>query len=157
MAQLHSISVNGVVYELPTINQLSGQLQSLAQAMENTGITAQEMTNAIIRMNEALSRLEYHANEITAIKDDLHDLKYETENIQSGLDCRTAMLEMKISDLRPELDALIEKSNQKTDLEISRQKGTRRLLPIIEDRIIPIDTKDLDEWYENFVKELGYE
>lgn len=59
--------------------------------------------------------------------------------------------------LRPELDALIEKSNQKTDLEISEQKGARRLLPIIEDRIIPIDTKDLDEWYENFLKELGYE
>ena len=33
--------------------------------------------------------------------------------------------------LRPELDALIEKSNQKTDLEISEQKGARRLLPII--------------------------
>lgn len=59
--------------------------------------------------------------------------------------------------LRPELDALTEKSNQKTDLEISEQRGARRLLPIIEDRIIPIDTKDLDEWYENFLKELGYE
>lgn len=59
--------------------------------------------------------------------------------------------------LRPELDALIEKSKQKTDLEISEQKGARRLLPIIEDRIIPIDTKDLDEWYEEFLKELGYD
>lgn len=59
--------------------------------------------------------------------------------------------------LRPELDALTEKSNQKIDLEISEQKGARRLLPIIEDRIIPIDTKDLDEWYENFLKELGYD
>lgn len=59
--------------------------------------------------------------------------------------------------LRPGLDALIEKSNQKTDLEISGQKGARRLLPIIEDRTIPIDTKDLDEWYENFLKELGYD
>lgn len=59
--------------------------------------------------------------------------------------------------LRPELDALTEKSNQKIDLEISEQKGARRLLPIIEDRTIPIDTKDLDEWYENFLKELGYD
>ena len=59
--------------------------------------------------------------------------------------------------LRPGLDALIEKSNQKTDLEISEQKSARRLLPIIEDRTIPIDTKDLDEWYEKFLKELGYE
>ena len=125
--------------------------------MANTGVTAHEMTNAITRINEALSCLEYHANEITAIKDDLHDLRYETENIQNGLDCRTAVLEMEISDLRSAMDAKTEKSNQKTDLEISGQRGARRLLPIIEDRIIPIDTKDLDEWYENFVKELGYE
>ena len=59
--------------------------------------------------------------------------------------------------LRPGLDALIEKSNQKTDLEISEQKGARRFLPIIEDRTISIDTKNLDEWYEKFLKELGYE
>ena len=59
--------------------------------------------------------------------------------------------------LRPELDALIEKSNQKTDLEISEQKGVCRFLPIIEDRTISIDTKNLDEWYEKFLKELGYE
>ena len=59
--------------------------------------------------------------------------------------------------LRPGLDALIEKSNQKTDLEISEQKSARRLLPIIEDRTISIDTKNLDEWYEKFLKELGYE
>lgn len=59
--------------------------------------------------------------------------------------------------LRPGLDALIEKSNQKTDLEISGQRGARRLLPIIEDRTIPIDTKNLDELYEGFLKELSYE
>lgn len=59
--------------------------------------------------------------------------------------------------LRPGLDALIEKSNQKTDLEISEQKGACRFLPIIEDKTISIDTKNLDEWYEKFLKELGYE
>lgn len=59
--------------------------------------------------------------------------------------------------LRPELDALTEKSNQKTDLEISKQRGARRLLPIIEDKTISIDTKNLDEWCEKFLKELGYE
>ena len=59
--------------------------------------------------------------------------------------------------LRPELDALTEKSNQKIDLEISGQKGAHRFLPIIEDRTISIDTKNLDEWYEQFLKELGYE
>lgn len=75
----------------------------------------------------------------------------------NGLQNRLYVCENEIyGNLRPGLGALIEKSNQKTDLEISGQKGARRLLPIIEDRTIPIDTKDLDEWYENFLKELGY-
>jgi dGTP triphosphohydrolase len=136
MSQLHSIAVNGTVYELPTMNQFSGQLQSLAQAMANTGVTAYEMTNAIMRMNEVLSRLEYHADEITAIKDDLHDLRYETENIQSGLDCRTAVLEMEISDLRSAMDAKTENPNQKDDLEISSQiVWDKEILKILEEPI----------------------
>ena len=138
MSQLRSIAVNGAVYEIPTptMSQLPGQLQSLAQAMANTGVTAHEMTNAIMRMNEVLSRLEYHANEITTIKDDLHDLRYETENIQSGLDCRTAVLEMKISDLRSAMDAKTENPNQKCDLEISSQiVWDEEILKILEERI----------------------
>jgi hypothetical protein len=138
MSQLHSIAVNGAVYEIPTptMSQFSGQLQSLAQAMANTGVTAHEMTNAIMRMNEVLSRLEYHANEITAIKDDLHDLRYETENIQSGLDCHTAVLEMEISDLRSAMDAKTENPNQKGDLEISSQiVWDEEILKILEEPI----------------------
>ena len=138
MSQLRSIAVNGTVYEMPTptMSQFSGQLQSLAQAMANTGVTAHEMTNAIMRMNEVLSRLEYHANEITAIKDDLHDLRYETENIQSGLDCRTAVLEMEISDLRSAMDAKTENPNQKGDLEISSQiVWDEEILKILEEPI----------------------
>ena len=121
MAQLRSIAVNGMIYDLPSMNQFSDQLQSLAQAMSATGVTAYEMTEAIKRMNEVLSRLEYHSDEITAIKDDLHDLRYETENIQSGLDSRTAVLEMEINDLRSALDAKTENPNQKGDLEIFSQ------------------------------------
>jgi hypothetical protein len=138
MSQLCSIAVNGTVYEMPTptMSQFSGQLQSLAQAMANTGVTAHEMTSAIMRMNEVLSRLEYHANEITAIKDDLHDLRYETENIQSGLDCRTAVLEMEISDLRSAMDAKTENPNQKSDLEISSQiVWDEEILKILEEPI----------------------
>ena len=118
MPQLHSIAVNGAVYELPSMNQFSSQLQDLARAMSSTGISAYEMTQAIKKMSEVLSRLEYHSNEITAIKDDLHDLRYETENIQSGLDCRTAVLEMEINDLRSAMDEKTETPNQKGDLEI---------------------------------------
>lgn len=72
-------------------------------------------------MNEVLGRLEYMENEVTAIKDNLHDLRYETENIQSGLDCRTAVLEMELSDLRSAMDAKTENPNQKGDLEIFSQ------------------------------------
>ena len=118
MPQLHSIAVNGAVYELPSMNQFSSQLQDLARAMSSTGVSAYEMTEAIRRMSEVLSRLEYHSNEITAIKDDLHDLRYETEGIQQGLDCRTAVLEMELGDLRSAMDAKADKPKQKGDLEI---------------------------------------
>lgn len=129
MPQLHSIAVNGTVYELPTMNQFSSQLQDLARAMSSTGVSAYEMTQAITRMSEVLSRLEYHANEITAIKDDLHDLRYETEGIQQGLDGRTAMLEMELNDLRSAMDAKTENPNQKGGLEISSQIEANPFLP----------------------------
>jgi hypothetical protein len=93
------------------------------------GITAYQLVNTIARLNEALSQLEYHSDEITAIKDDLHDLRYETENIQSGLDNRTAVLEMEIDDLRSAMDAKTENPNQKGDLEIFSQIEVNPFLP----------------------------
>ena len=84
----------------------------------------------------------------------LDEIKQSFETLQ----CRMNYCENEVYvNLRPGLDALIEKSNQKTDLEISEQKGAHRFLPIIEDRTISIDTKNLDEWYEKFLKEFGYE
>ena len=136
MSQLHSLAVNGVSYELPTMNQFTSQLTELGRAMQSMGVSAYDMTNAIKRLNEALSRLEYHSDEITAIKNDLHDLRYETENIQSGLDCRTAVLEMEISDLRSALDAKTENPNQKGDLEIFSQiVWDEEILKILEEPI----------------------
>ena len=141
MPQLHSIAVNGAVYELPSMNQFSSQLQDLARAMSSTGVTAYEMTQAIKRMNEVLSRLEYHSNEITAIKDDLHDLRHETENIQSGLDCRTAVLEMELSDLRSAMDEKTETPNQKGDLEIFSRIEQNPFLP----GFIDLDSDDFKQ------------
>ncbi len=136
MSQLHSLAVNGVSYELPTMNQFSSQLQDLGRAMQSMGISAYDMTNAIKRMNEVLSCLEYHSDEITAIKDSLHDLRYETENIQSGLDCRTAVLEMELNDLRSAMDAKTENPNQKGDLEIFSQiVWDEKILKILEEPI----------------------
>lgn len=80
-------------------------------------------------MNEVLSRLEWAETEITAIKDDLHDLRNETEVIQNGLDCRTAELELKIDELRPALDEKTETPNQKGDLEIFSQIEVNPFLP----------------------------
>ena len=129
MPQINSIVINGTHYDLPTASKFSSQLEDLGQAMQAMGISAYDMTNAIKRMNEVLSRLEYHSDEITAIKDDLHDLRYETENIQSGLDCRTAVLEMEISDLRSAMDAKTENPNQKGDLENFSQIEVNPFLP----------------------------
>ena len=138
MAQLHSIAVNGAVYELPNMKQFSSQLESLAQAMSATGVTAYQMTEAIKRLSEVLSRLEYHSNEITAIKDDLHDLQTETENIRCGLDGRTAVLEMELSDLRSAMDAKTENPKQKGGLEISSQIEVNPFLP----NFIDLDSED---------------
>lgn len=129
MPQLHSIAVNGAIYELPSMNQFSSQLQDLARAMSSVGVSAYDAAQALRRMNEVLSRLEYAESEITAIKDDLHDLRYETEGIQQGLDCRTAVLEMKIDELRSATDAKTENPNQKSDLEIFSQIEVNPFLP----------------------------
>lgn len=87
MPQLHSIAVNGTVYELPAMNQL----QDLARAMSSIGVSAYDAAQALRRM---------------------------TDNIQSGLNCCTAVLEMKLNDLRSAMDAKADKPKQKSDLEI---------------------------------------
>lgn len=114
MPQLHSIAVNGTVYELPAMNQL----QDLARAMSSIGVSAYDAAQALRRMDEVLDRLKYVENEITALKDSVHDLKCETDNIQSGLNCCTAVLEMELNDLRSAMDAKADKPKQKSDLEI---------------------------------------
>ena len=102
------------------------------------GINAYQLVNTIARLNEALSRLEYHSDEITAIKDDLHDLRYETENIQSELNNRTAVLEIELSDLRSAMDAKTENPKQKGGLEISSQIEVNPFLP----NFIDLDSED---------------
>lgn len=131
MAFLNSIVVNDIKYDLPgsSAQQFSSQLQDLGHAMQSMGITAYQLVNTIARLNEALTRLEYHSDEITAIKDDLDDLRYETENIQSECNNRITVLEMEISDLRSALDAKTENPNQKGDLEIFSQIEVNPFLP----------------------------
>lgn len=121
MPQIYSIAVNDTVYDLPSINKFSSQLQDLEQAISSTGVTAYEMTEAIKRMSEVLYNLEHHSNEITAIKDNLYDLRCETERIQQKLDYHTATSEIELNNLRSALEEKTETSNQKGDLEIFSQ------------------------------------
>jgi predicted nuclease with TOPRIM domain len=100
------------------VQLLSNQIGELGQAMSRMGVSADEMISAIKRMNEVLSRLQYHSEEITAIKDDLHDLRYEAENTYRELSNRATVTEMELSDLRSALDVKPENPNQKSDLEI---------------------------------------
>lgn len=121
MSYIYSITVNDTEYELPSMNQISSQLQDLEQAMSSTGVTAYEMTQAINRISEILANLEYNSNEITAIKNNLHNLRYETERIQQQLDYHTATSEIELNDLRSALEEKTETPNQKGDLEIFSQ------------------------------------
>ena len=150
MPQIHSIEVNGIVYELPSANQFSSDLQDLGRAMQSSGMTAQEMINTLQRISTALFDLERHTDELATIRYDLNNLQSETKTVQNCLDSRTAVLDMQTSELHANMGAEIEILNQKIDLEISSLKPSKKEKPII-------DTKDLDDWYDNFMKELEYE
>ena len=138
MPQLHSIAVNGAVYELPTINQFSSQVQALASAMSSTGVSAYEMTEAIRKMNDVLARLNILESRMDHAECETYDLQKESKQIQEGLDCRTAVLEMELSDLRSAMDAKADKPKQKGDLEISSQIEVNPFLP----NFVDLDSED---------------
>lgn len=121
------------------------------------GISAYDAAEAIRRVSEALAQTDYLNTQVNHLNSQIAALQTLSHIDDRALQSRINVIENDLSGIRPELDAITEKLNQKADLEIFKQKGSRRLLPIIEDRIIPIDTKDLDDWYDNFLKELGYD
>lgn len=87
--------------------------------------------------------VDWAAEEITAIKDTVGDIQYQMSEHLNQI----AATKLELHDLRPDLDALIEISKQKTVLE--------KIKPIVEIKQEPIfDTKELDEWYDNFMKEF---
>lgn len=129
MPQLHSIAVNGAVYELPTMNQFSSQVQALANAMSSTGVSAYEMTEAIKRMNEVLSRLSVLESRMDHAECEVYEAKRDAERVMETLDGRTAVLEVELNDLRSALDEKTETPNQKGDLEIFSQIEPNPFLP----------------------------
>ena len=118
---------NYIIPNNPTGEDLA---MALATVINNITISFEEASKAVQKMAKSLQDLENRTN-------------FCENEILYGI--------------RPVLDAFSEKPNQKSDLEISGQKGVRRLLPIIEDTTTPIDTTDIDDWYENFLRELNYE
>ena len=82
-------------------------------------------------------------NEITDIKDVIADLRYSIECANGTSSC----IQDQVNGIQSELGALTEKSKQKIVLE--------KIEPIVEIKREPIfDTKELDEWYDNFIKEF---
>ena len=118
MAKLNSIAVNGMVYELPTTQQFSSELQNLSSAMRSFGVSAQELCDNVRMMNEVLSRLSALESRMDYREADANDIREELQFQHDALEGRTAYLETELNDLRSALDAKTENPNQKSDLEI---------------------------------------
>ena len=65
-----------------------------------------------------MGRMSWASDEITAIKDSLADMRYDTESADASLQCQIDVVNMKLDELRPDTDAKTENPNQKSDLEI---------------------------------------
>jgi predicted nucleic acid-binding Zn-ribbon protein len=108
--------------------------------LKNRLIQTEANANMIYAVQD---HVDWAAEEITAIKDTIGDMQYQMSEHLNQI----AATKMELHDLRPDLDALIEKSKQETVLE--------KIEPIVEIKQEPIfDTKELDEWYDNFMKEF---
>ena len=68
-----------------------------------------------------MKQMDWATTEITAIKDDLADLRYDIESANAGLQCQIDVVNMEIDELRPVTGAKTENPNQKGDLEISNR------------------------------------
>lgn len=147
--------------------QVGAALQKMSKVLADMSYVQTETykhNNEIVKINTALGDLkqrmaqteananmiyavqdqaDWAAGEITAVKDTIGDIQYQmTEHLN-----KIAATEMELHDLRPDLDALIEISKQKTDLE-----KIEPIVPITAEPII--DTTAIDEWYEKTMKEI---
>lgn len=119
--------------EIVKINTTLGDLKRRMTQTETN-------TNLIYSIQD---QADWAAGEITAVKDAIGDMQYQmTEHLN-----KIVTTEMELHDLRPDLDALIEISKQKTDLE-----KIEPIVPITAEPII--DTTAIDEWYEKTMREI---
>lgn len=118
MAKLNSIAVNGMVYELPTMQQFSSELQNLSSVMRSFGISAQELCENVSKMGEVLDRLSVLESRVDRGEAEDYEIRKELQLQHDVLEGRTAYLEVELNDLRSVMDAKTENPNQKGDLEI---------------------------------------
>lgn len=149
--------------------------EGISEALSQTGTTAEKLAIAISAITSSLGNniesIVANINELQQIVGNINedgDLGNRISNIENvlqlncwgnnridnmeqelnGLRCRTDCVESEVyTYLRPVLDETTEKSNQIYELEILKQKARN-------DIQINFDTNDLDNWYDNFMKEL---
>ena len=86
--------------------------------MAQVGCTTDQMTEALKELADLMKRMDWATTEITAIKDDLADLRYDCEGKDCKLSARIDLCEYHLNELRPATDAKTENPKQKSDLEI---------------------------------------
>lgn len=65
-----------------------------------------------------MAQITWASDEITAIKDNLADMRYDMECQDATLQCQIDALDVKLDELRPATDEKTENPKQKSDLEI---------------------------------------
>ena len=149
--------------------------EGISEALSQTGTTAEKLAVAISAITSSLGNniesIIANINELQRIVGDINgdgELKNRINSIENvlqlndwgnnridnieqelnSLQCRTDCVESEVYNyLRPVLDETTEKSKQIYELEILKQKARN-------DIQINFDTNDLDNWYDNFMKEL---
>ena len=149
--------------------------EGISEALSQTGTTAEKLAVAISAITSSLGNniesIVANINELQRIVGNINEdgnLGNRISNIENvlqlncwgnnkidnieqelnGLRFRTDCVESEVYTCpRPVLDETTEKSNQIYELEILKQKAQN-------DIQINFDTNDLDNWYDNFMKEL---
>ena len=115
MPVLQQMKLNDIMLNLPSVSDTA---VSLSSVVAQVGCTADQMIEALKELADLMKRMDWAATEITAIKDDLADLRYGCEGRDGNLSARIDLCEYQLSDLRPATDAKTENPKQKSDLEI---------------------------------------
>ena len=127
-------------FTLPTMDEAAANAREFGQAISRFGVNAQEAAEAIMRVSEALCRLDT----IESIMDYKIESKVEKlavdlellRNSQARDSNRICAIEQELYDLRPASVEETEIPNQKGDLEIFSQiVWDKNVLDLLENNI----------------------